>query len=487
MKRLWPAIVAVSAAVAACATAGVTTGVRPPDARDGGAVRPAGSWGTAIEVPGLGALNKGGEAYVGSMACPSAGNCAADGRYTDGGRHQQGFVVSESNGRWGMAIEVPGLGTLNKGGNAEVGSVSCGSAGNCATVGYYSDQYRHSQGFVVSESNGHWGMAIEVPGLGTLNKGGNAEVGSVSCASAGNCATVGFYTDGGRHQQGFVVSEKNGAWGMATGVPGLEALNRGGNAEVGSVSCASAGNCTAGGSYTDGGGHVQGFVVSESNGTWGQATGVPGLEALNANGDAVVRAVSCASAGNCAAGGNFASAVPRSDGGYKTQGFVVSESNGVWGQAINVPGLGALNVNGEAYVGSLSCASPGNCSAGGDYDYDYQYGFVVIEKNGVWGQAIDVPGMGALQAGRFTDVNSVSCASPGNCAAGGDYEGASGDFVVSESNGVWGRAINVPGLGALNKGWDGAEVTSVSCAPAGNCAAGGDYNDGHGHYQGFVT
>jgi hypothetical protein len=34
-----------------------------------------------------------------------------------------------------------------------------------------------------------------------------------------------------------------------------------------SVSCASAGNCSAGGDYTDGAGRQQAFVVAETNGT----------------------------------------------------------------------------------------------------------------------------------------------------------------------------------------------------------------------------
>jgi hypothetical protein len=45
--------------------------------------------------------------------------------------------------------------------------------------------------------------------LGGLNKGGKAQLTSVSCGSAGNCAAGGFYADRSgtsRHQQGFVVS-----------------------------------------------------------------------------------------------------------------------------------------------------------------------------------------------------------------------------------------------------------------------------------------
>jgi hypothetical protein len=37
---------------------------------------------------------------------------------------------------------------------------------------------------------------------------------------------------------------------------------------------------------------------------------------------------------------------------------------------------------------------------------------------GSWGQAIEVPGLVARYAGGRAGDNSVSCASPGNCAAG---------------------------------------------------------------------
>ena len=50
------------------------------------------------------------------------------------------------------------------------------------------------------------------------------------------------------------------------------------------MSCASAGNCSAGGYYTDSSGHLQAFVVSEVNGTWGTPMEVPGTAALNQGG-----------------------------------------------------------------------------------------------------------------------------------------------------------------------------------------------------------
>jgi hypothetical protein len=106
-----------------------------------------------------------------------------------------------------------------------------------------------------------------------------------------------------------------------------------------------------------------------------------------------------------------------------------------------------------------------------------------------WGSAQEVPGSGVLNAGGYARVNSVSCSSDGNCAAGGSYQDGSyagQAFVVDQTDGIWGSAQEVPGSGVLNA--DGyAQVISVSCSSDGNCAAGGYYTDGSGHAQAFVV
>jgi hypothetical protein len=63
------------------------------------------------------------------------------------------------------------------------------------------------QAFVVSETGGKWGKAIEVPGTAALNQGGLAAVNSVSCATAGNCSAGGQYTTASGAEEVFVVSE----------------------------------------------------------------------------------------------------------------------------------------------------------------------------------------------------------------------------------------------------------------------------------------
>ena len=258
-----------------------------------------------------------------SVSCPVAGNCAAVGVYSARRGHSPMFAVSLRHGRWGPAVEVPGLGTLGKGAaGSEVTSLSCGSAGNCAAGGDYTDDHGIRQGFVAVERDGRWGTAIEVPGLGALNRGGNAqnqmgaEVTSVSCGPAGTCAAGGGYWDRRGQPQGFVVSLRHGRWGTAVEVPGRA------DAWVFSVSCGPAGTCAAGGT---------GFVAVERHGAWRRAVEVPGLAALNAASGGLVLSVSCGHAGTCAAGGYY------TDHSHHEQGFVTVEHDGAWGPAMEVP------------------------------------------------------------------------------------------------------------------------------------------------------
>ena len=119
------AVAAGASVLAAGMTAGAgTAGAEAAAARalaagrGGGSV--SGTWGTAQEVPGTGGLNAGGFAAVTSVSCATAGNCSAGGTYADGAGHGQAFVVTQTNGTWGKAKQVPGTATLNASGYAAV-------------------------------------------------------------------------------------------------------------------------------------------------------------------------------------------------------------------------------------------------------------------------------------------------------------------------------------------------------------------------------
>jgi hypothetical protein len=300
MKMLGSVIVAISAIIAGPAVGGTLTA---------GAATATAGLGKAVRVPGpaLSApLSRVGR--VSGISCASAGNCTAGGDYTDSHHNNLGFVVAERNGRWGKAIEMPGMSALKIGGEVFVGPVSCGSAGNCVAGGAYAyDEtgFRFSS-FLATERAGRWAKAV------SLDRDG--DIYSISCPSGGNCVAAGVATaETGEYYligDAFVLQQQAGRWGRVKFLPGLRKLEGFGDPEIAgswttSVNCSSAGNCVAGGSYTDRSHHVQGFVVLEQNGTWGKATPLAGLTALNKGGHAAVLSVSCPPRGGCGAGGSY--------------------------------------------------------------------------------------------------------------------------------------------------------------------------------------
>jgi hypothetical protein len=82
----------------------------------------------------------------------------------------------------------------------------------------------------------------------------------VSCQSAGNCAAGGGYLGQGT-SQAFVISEVNGTWGDAVQVAGIT----GPIGEVVSVLCPPTGSCTVGGEFYDSSSaSVEAFVASQN-------------------------------------------------------------------------------------------------------------------------------------------------------------------------------------------------------------------------------
>jgi hypothetical protein len=464
VRRRW-AVMAVAVAICAgCASPAAGEGATAAARHDSSSI-----W-VNEGVPGLAVLKADGYFYILSVSCASGGKCAAGGYYEDSSGNDQAFVVSQQDGIWGTPEVLPGMAPLSADGGAQVESVSCPPAGSCAAGGYYQDASGRLEAFLVSEQNGNWGRAREVPGISALNGGGKSQVSSVSCASAGNCAAGGFFTGVSGEQRAFVVTEKDGTWAGAKQIAGTVPPGVAGPAQVSSVSCASARYCAAGGFYSGASG-TQAFVVTERHGTWSSAVQVLGTGAGKSR--ALVSSVSCAPTGSCVAGGSYR------DGSGQAQAFLVSERNGSWMRPEQVPRTAALNVDGNANVTSVSCPSAGRCAAAGTYQdrSGHVQAFVATQSDGKWSGAEQVPGTAALDAGGYAEAESVSCGSAGNCAAGGSYQDSSGHvqaFVVNESDNIWGRAKQVPGIAALNDGGY-AWIYSVSCAPAARCSAAGFY------------
>jgi hypothetical protein len=127
------------------------------------------------------------------------------------------------------------------------------------------------------------------------------------------------------------------------------------------VSCVSAGNCSASGQYTDHSGHGHGFVVSQASGTWAPRSRCPAPSPRTRTG--TPRPARCRASQRAPAA--RAGATPAAPATARRSW--TARSVGEWGTVIEVPGTAPLNARGSAQVNSVSCASAGQCSADGYY------------------------------------------------------------------------------------------------------------------------
>lgn len=491
-SRIAAAVLALAAAPAICGF-----GAQAHPASSGG-------WGKAVLLAGLAQSSASQIYQLSCSSpgnCVAAGSYGGGVAPTVSGRL---FVVSQVHGTWSKPATIAGLArTANPASSPAgltcfpaVGGHSAASGG-CVLVGSYKDAAGHSQAFITSQAPGAsaWSKIIWVPGLTRLDQGHSSALDELSCPSAGNCTAAGTYTDAKGVSHPFVVAQASGTWGKAMPVPhlaGLPGQVEGTVPSLGPISCASVGNCALAGSYqvtpiSRDTGDSQAYVDDEVNGTWGTPTAVPGLAALNTDLADSVAVMSCPAPGNCSAGGFYL------DTNFESHSFVVNEAKSVWGTATEV----VTQIHADS-ITSMSCPSVGNCVAGGvdnvEQDALSSSVFIVTETNGAWGEARPVPGSVKLNQGDQAGLNQISCSSVGNCGVAGFTSVVYGfgliytqPFVVNQVNGKWGQAMRVPGIRTADP-HDGqiAGTTAISCTGPARCSIGGYYELDGGGTHAFV-
>ncbi len=424
------------------------------------------STGTKVALPSDAAKSRDVEMH--SVSCPSAGNCTAVGRYQNASADRLGLLLTEKLGKWTAAEATLPAGAASDP-NPILTPVSCASAGNCTTVGYYTDTSGNRQGVMLTESSGKWAPGVKAappsPATNPL-----VTINAVSCASPGNCTAAGWYTDSSGNQQGLVLTQSSGTWVAAKAkLPAGAAANP--VVYMSSVSCASARNCTAVGEYNDTSGNEQGLLLTESSGTWVAAKAkLP--NGAGANPFTGLTSLSCASAGNCTAVGYY------EDTSTHDQGLLITQSSGAWGNGVKATLPAGAAKDPEAGIQSVSCASAGNCTAVGGYNDTSGHGQAVLltETSGRWTASVKaLPPTGAA-ANPNGEMDSVSCPSVGNCAAIGTYTDGSGTegLLLTQTDGTWARGVKaaLPGGAATDPD---VTMAAVSCPLVGSCTAVGRY------------
>ena len=171
----------------ACPAAGACVAVGQAAGELGGAMTTfvatetaGGGWSVATPIGPAAGL------FVAGISCPQAGACVLGGQTGDYPR-----VRVEEGAGWGPPRTLPGLAALSRGGGATLDALTCPKPGNCVFGGSFDSPVGHRSGtdieqaFVAAEVNGRWGSAIEVPGIAGLDAGGLAQVLTISCPSAG--------------------------------------------------------------------------------------------------------------------------------------------------------------------------------------------------------------------------------------------------------------------------------------------------------------
>ena len=462
-----------------------------------------------------------------NVDCPSARACTALG-YHDAKKQSVGIFAGA--GRWDRrnTLLLPANESLRYGAalfaarspnpdwpDQGFHAISCPSEGNCTVVGGYLNKQGYHDGVLLTETDGRWARGIKesLPAdafrLRPRYPLPHNEPTSVSCASAGNCTAVGYYTafDQVIERQGLLLTEVNGTWARGVRAP-LPPDAYGGNVELNSVSCQAAGNCTAVGSYDGGNGEHPGLLLTQTNGAW-----EPGVRASLPAGlwprhtrsyqTVVLQAVSCSSPGNCTAVGTYSGARQR------IGGLLLTQTDGKWATGITAP-LPANHAKRQRtsgthiYLNSVSCSAPGNCTAVGNYVArgGHAQGLLLTQTDGRWTVAQARLPAGAWRAsiGPGVTLKSVSCTSAGNCTAVGSYfKGRGGrdaaSLLLTQTNGKWakGVAARLPAGAAHLSAFEGSGpdwfqtgLSSVSCASAGNCTAVGQHpHNRSGDYWGL--
>jgi len=179
-----------------------------------------------------------------------------------------------------------------------------------------------------------------------------------------------------------------------------------------------------------------------------------------------VAGVSCPSAPDCVAVGDYSSGATAQPGGSFRDKTLAEQWNGSTWRL-----LPTVNVGRVDQLTAVSCPSPGACTAVGTAAQQYP---LAERWNGTAWRAEPVPAPGSVG---YTKLTAVSCPSDAWCVAVGSYQGQP---VAEVWNGRTWRLQRLPEPPADN---DSAQLTGVSCARPTACLAVGVSGSGRSYAE----
>ncbi|HYK33381.1 MAG TPA: hypothetical protein VEV63_15530 [Streptosporangiaceae bacterium] len=336
--------------------------------------------------------------------------------------------------------------TRNPGSFNVLSGVSCPSARRCVAAGF---ETKGSKDVALPEMwNGRdWQVAIPVKG-DPLLRPGDSVLSAASCPTTTRCELVGVTGNSGTLP---LAALSNGKLGIASISSQRVAVPAGSRfAILDGVSCTSVRACTAVGFFIDAAG-VHTLVERWGGFRWRiQGSGTTAGQ---------FNAVSCSSARFCIAVG---------DHGSSGQ----AEFVGVWNGDSWLFPLGS-NFNGatSARLNGVSCTADGSCvMVGNTSGPNGSTGTFALALKWIRGQFFLLKTTNP--SATVNELNSVSCTSPGNCLAVGEFQDFRGqqDTLAETWDGAsWAFEATPNPVGIL------PGLTGVSCSAPGACTAVGSF------------
>jgi hypothetical protein len=356
--------------------------------------------------------------------------------------------------------------------------LSCSGLGDCTAIGAYTDRSGRYLPAADTEVSGHWSTPVALslpPGVKPVVFVQGLR--SISCPSAGNCTAVGELWFKSTPWQPVVAVETAGTWGaITTGLPLPAGASLGG---LDAVRCSDPTDCVAAGWAGTANGPAHGFVDTETAGAWGASVvlATPSSNQVHGAVSTYPDSISCTSPTACVIVGGFEGPPEVSP----TLGFATIESAGSW----STPTVFAPRGSAQVILGSVDCAAPGSCVAGGvaGPTFQGQVPYVVRLASGHWHGTI----LRYRYASPLTwsgNINAVSCASTTSCVAVGAVDNGDaglgntaqdGEFPAAYtlSGTTWSNAALLPMPRSGGRYSGGAQLDSIVCPVQGLCESTG--------------
>jgi hypothetical protein len=291
--------------------------------------------------------------------------------------------------------------------------------------------------------------------------GNGVRISSVTCPSSLGCDATGFYPGPGGGANGWLLTDSSGSWATA-GLPNMFLWDE---------ACPSAQMCIAVGS--------RGLWTG-----WGSAwTG--GEPPLPSNAESpyfnTLTSIACPSSSQCTVAGDYA------DESNAHQGLLLTGSGTSWTTTETpLPTNAAADPN--VYLRSVTCPTVSHCTALGSYTDSAGYTEdLLLSGSGTSWTVTEAPVPTNAAANSGVTLDSLACPSVSYCVAVGFYTTLSGGIqglMLTGSGTSW-TASNPP-LPADAAADSQGGLQYISCPSANSCVAAGTYYNSFGSMAGLL-